>query len=70
MKLFEVPRYSRVKVIDDGKEYNFKSIDGMYSYCTDDKGSVVHLQAWTEVEIVEKEDPYWKKHFEEKDNAK
>ena len=33
MKLYEVPRNSRIKVIDDGAEYNFRSIDGMYSYC-------------------------------------
>jgi hypothetical protein len=53
MKLYEVPRDTRVK-IDTGEEFDFKSIDGMYSYCKNDKGQVVHLAAWTEVEIVEK----------------
>jgi hypothetical protein len=52
MKLYEVPRNSRIKVIDDGEEYNFRSIDGMYSYCTNDKGDVVHIAAWTEVDII------------------
>jgi hypothetical protein len=54
MKLYEVPRRSRVKT-EDGYEFNFDHIDGMYSYCTDDDGNVVHLMAWTEVEIVAKE---------------
>lgn len=53
MKLYEVPRDTRVK-IDIGEEFDFKGIDGMYSYCKNDKGQVVHLAAWTEVDIVEK----------------
>lgn len=64
MKLYNVPRNSRIKVVSDikvppaapdieeGDELNFRSIDGMYSYCTRDDGEVVHLAAWTEVEIV------------------
>ena len=56
MKLYEVPRNSRIKVIDDGAEYNFRSIDGMYSYCTNDKGDVVHIAAWTEVDIIKEKD--------------
>ena len=31
----------------------YLEIDGMYSYCTRDNGEVVHLAAWTEVEIIE-----------------
>jgi hypothetical protein len=53
MKLFEVPKNTRV-VLSDGTELNFAHIDGMYSYCTDDDGKVVHLAAWTEVTIKEK----------------
>ena len=65
MELFTVPRNTRIRVIEaeapppgglvpsNGEEYNFSHIDGMYSYCTDDNGNVVHLKAWTEVEIVE-----------------
>ena len=51
MKLYEVPRNTRIKVED--LELNFHRIDGAYSYCTTDKGETVHLAAWTEVEIVE-----------------
>ena len=53
MKLFEVPRNSRI-VTEDGREYNFARIDGMYSICTDDEGNVTHLAAWTEVQLKEK----------------
>jgi hypothetical protein len=64
MKLYDVPRNSRVKVvtqdkvppgapeIESGEELNFRSIDGMYSYCTRDNGEVVHLAAWTDVEVI------------------
>ncbi len=64
MKLYDVPRNSRIKVIiedkvppdapqiTEGEELNFRNIDGMYSYCTRDDGEVVHLASWTEVEIV------------------
>ena len=63
-KLYDVPQNSRIKVvvkdkvppgapqINEGEELNFRSIDGMYSYCTRDNGDVVHLAAWTEVEIL------------------
>jgi hypothetical protein len=52
MKLYDVPRNSRI-AIEDGSEFNFHHIDGMYSFCTDDSGNVVHLAAWTEVTICE-----------------
>jgi hypothetical protein len=64
MKLHDVPRNSRIKVISDVKvppaalqieeqeELNFSHVDGMYSYCTRDNGEVVHLVAWSEVEII------------------
>jgi hypothetical protein len=64
MELYNVPKGSRIRVIEpeapppggiapEAKEYNFSHLDGMYSYCTDDDGNVVHLKAWTEVEIVD-----------------
>ena len=65
MKLYDVPRNSRIKVIvkdkvppgapkiTEGEELNFRSVDGMYSYCTRDNGEVVHLAGWTDVEIIE-----------------
>ena len=64
MKLYDVPRNSRIKIIGDikvppgapelieGQELNFRNIDGMYSYCTTDDGNVVHLVAWAEVELI------------------
>jgi hypothetical protein len=64
MELYKVPRSSRIKVVRDIKVppaspiveeeeiLNFSHVDGMYSYCTRDNGEVVHLAAWTEVEIV------------------
>lgn len=64
MKLYDVPRNSRIKVvvndkvpplaspINEGEELNFHHIDGMYSYCTRDNGEVVHLVAWAEVEYL------------------
>ena len=30
-------------------EYLFDHIDGMYSYCKDNAGQVVHFAAWTKV---------------------
>jgi hypothetical protein len=65
MELYKVPRNSRIKVVGDIKIppaslmveveeiLNFSHIDGMYSYCTRDNGEVVHLAAWTNVEVVQ-----------------
>jgi hypothetical protein len=65
MKLYEVPRHTRVRLVpeidvhipmDSGlpvDEFMFHHIDGMYSYCVTDAGEVVHPAAWTEVEIIE-----------------
>ena len=64
MELYNVPRNSRIKVlvedkvppgapqITEGEVLNFRSIDGMYSYCTRDNGEVVHLVALSDVEII------------------
>lgn len=54
MKLYEVPRNTRISTAD-GVELNFHHVDGMYSYCTDDHGNIVHLPAWTEVDIIQLE---------------
>ena len=62
-KLYDVPKHSKIKVvvegkvppeaapINEGEELTFHHLDGMYSYCTRDNGEVVHLAAWTEVEL-------------------
>jgi hypothetical protein len=64
MKLYDVPHNTRVKVYGDikvppdGKEIHvgdvleFKHIDGMYSYCIDSEGDIVHLVSWAEVYIL------------------
>ncbi len=56
MPLYEVPRNTRI-ILDmgDGERIplNFEHIDGMYSLCRDDEGKIVHLAAWTTVEIAE-----------------
>jgi hypothetical protein len=65
MKLYDVPRNSKIRVVGDIKippaapiieeqeVLNFSHVDGMYSYCTNNNNEVVHLAAWAEVEIVE-----------------
>ena len=64
MKLHEVAPGSKVRILSDakvppahrefeeGEVLDFHHIDGMYSYCKDNKGNVVHLVAWADVEIV------------------
>ncbi len=61
MKLYEAKRNSWVMPIDDtdappgarkvdvGEPVKFHHCDGMYSYCKDVHGNVVHLPAWQEV---------------------
>ena len=54
MILYDVPRHNHVKILDseDDEVYYFDHIDGMYSYCLNSKKEIVHLAAFTEVEIV------------------
>ena len=59
MKLYNVPNNTVVRVVAlegapevVGQIYKLHNIDGMYSYCHDKDGNVVHLAAWTDVEIV------------------
>jgi len=51
MKLYDVPPNSTIR-IDEHWILEFHHIDGMYSYCKDKDGNVVHLAAWTEVEVI------------------
>lgn len=53
MKLYEAPRNTRLWVPVLEREVVFHKIDGMYSYCTDDQGHVIHLAADVEVSLVE-----------------
>lgn len=64
MKLYEVPNNTKVKVLSEvkvppgaplinvGDIIKFGHIDGMYSYCHNEDGELVHMAAWTEVERV------------------
>mgnify|MGYP003460361217 FL=1 len=51
MKLYEVPRNTLVFVPELNEYIWFGHIDGMYSYCKTMNDEVIHLAAWTEVEI-------------------
>jgi hypothetical protein len=63
--LYELARGDKFKIVDDdlkvpvahdevdlAAEYLFGHIDGMYSYCKDMTGNVVHFAAWTKVKKV------------------
>ena len=64
MKLYDVPRGSKIRVLGEIQTpvaspniaeqdiLYFSRIDGMYSYCKDSEGNVVHLVAWAEVEVL------------------
>jgi len=66
MQLQEVPEGSRIRLLKqqvnntppdcqnlkEGDEFVFHRLDGMYSYCTQDDGTVVHIVAWAPVEII------------------
>ena len=66
MKLYNVPRKTWVRLYEDqqgplghhnfllGDELFFDHVDGMYSYCKDVDGNIVHLPAWTEVIVIDK----------------
>ena len=59
VQLFEVKPRSKVRLHvpdQDGDivmhDLFFDHIDGMYSYCIDEYGNVVHPAAWTMVEVL------------------
>ena len=57
MKLYEVPRNTRIRVpAMDNEELMFDHIDGMYSVCRDKTGEIVHLNAFTDVEVLENDE--------------
>jgi hypothetical protein len=51
MKLYEVPKNTYIKIVGIDEYYYFDHVDGMYSYCTDIDGNIIHLSASTEVTI-------------------
>jgi len=64
VKLYEAPRNSLVRVVgtptappdapevNDGEVIKFYHVDGMYSYCKNEYGDIVHIPAWQEVEVL------------------
>ena len=62
-ELYNVPRNTKIDVSDLGlthrvsgepvTELMFGHLDGMYSYCTDMNGNLVHLRGDTLVKIME-----------------
>lgn len=52
MKLYEVPRRSWIRLVDTGEQFFFDHIDGMYSVCRNADNQIVHLSAWTEVQVL------------------
>lgn len=73
MKLYDVPKYSYIRVLgesrtpmegleaNEGDVFKFINIDGMYSRCKNEHGSIVHLYAGAEVEIVDERSVAWAK---------
>jgi len=65
LKLYDVPRNTKIKVlisssappgarvVQQEEILDFSHVDGMYSYCKDKNGMIVHIPAWEEVEIVQ-----------------
>ena len=39
--------------VEVGEPVKFHNIDGMYSYCTDLDGNIVHLPAWQKVRVLD-----------------
>lgn len=54
IKLYDIPRNSRIDCeLDDGSTYlTFDHLDGMYSYCTTEKGGVMHLRGGAPLEKI------------------
>ena len=66
MKLYDVPRNTKIKVLTEYSDIppaakgvakneilKFSHIDGMYSLCYTEDGDIIHIAAWTEVEVIE-----------------
>ena len=56
IKLYEAPQKIKINLeaSDGSKHIIFHRIDGMYSFCTTEKGAPVHLYA--NAELVKKDD--------------
>lgn len=54
--LYEIPQESKIMCeTNDGSTFiTFHHVDGMYSYCTTEKGGVIHLAATTPMKKLKK----------------
>lgn len=52
MKLYEVPRNTWITI--EGERFFFEKIDGMYSICINENQEIVHIAAFSDVEIEKK----------------
>lgn len=52
MKLYELPRNTKFKIKGFDEIFTLDHIDGMYSFCLDKDGNVVHIVAYAEVDEV------------------
>jgi len=55
LELKDIPKESKIfcEVSDGSTFVTFNHLDGMYSYCTTEKGDIVHLSRFTPLEKVE-----------------
>ena len=68
MKLYEISKGRYFKLLykpntppgglqaDEGLVLYLHNIDGMYSYCVDQRGQVYHIAAYSDVEILPQQD--------------
>jgi len=64
MKLYYCKKHTQIKLLEDaqvppahrelkkGEILHFAHTDGMYSYCRDERGNIVHPAAWTNVGVI------------------
>lgn len=57
LPLYDLPRNTKIHVeLEDGSSYiMFHHLDGMYSYCTTEKGNVTHLSVLTPITCKDKQ---------------
>jgi len=63
VRLYNCPRQSYIKIDSDstGTVYFFDHLDGMYSFCRDQYGNIVHLAAYIDVIVVDKPENWGEK---------
>lgn len=55
MKLYDVPRATFFTIVEDDSNtvYFLENLYGMFSYCKNEAGNVIHFSASLEVDIYE-----------------